>query len=61
MVGKPGRLGAFDQFLEALEVLTIERLGRTEVHGDTTLDDPVLFEDLIEHFQRTSAFDHVVL
>ena len=60
VVGKPRSFGAAGEFFEALEVFGVERLRRAEVHGDAVLDDAVLLENLVEHFERTAAVDHVV-
>src|ERR1700751_2892690 len=61
MVGQPGRFGASGQFLEAPEVLAIERLGRAEVHGDTVLDDPVLLRDDLEPIDNRSLREDMVV
>ena len=41
-------------------MLAIERLRRTEIHGDAVLHDLVLFENLVEHCQRPATVDHVI-
>jgi hypothetical protein len=41
-------------------MLTVERLGRPEVHGNAMLDHPILVQNLIQDFQRPAAVDHVV-
>jgi hypothetical protein len=42
-------------------MLTIQRLGRAKVHGNSVLNDLVLLEDLIKDMQRASAVEHIVL
>ena len=60
MIGEPGRLGALDQALELLQMLAIELVRRAEIHRHAMLDDAVLLEDRIEHFERAAAIDHEV-
>src|SRR5258708_1726851 len=60
MVGEPGRFCALDQGLQPAQVLSVERLRGTEIHGDPMLHDPVLVQNLVEHTERASAIDHEV-
>jgi len=60
MVAEPGSVGAAGETLEPVEMFSIERLGRAEVHGDAMLDDFVLFEDLVEDFERAAAVAHEI-
>src|SRR5260221_13646081 len=61
MVAQPWRVRAFYQALQFFQVLAIQAVGRTEIHGDAMLHDAVLLEDLIEHFERPAAVDHKIL
>ncbi len=60
MVAEPRSFGAARELLEPLQVLTAERIGRAEIHRHAVLHDFVLFENLVEHFERTAAIDHIV-
>ena len=42
-------------------MLAVELIGRAEIHRDAVLDDPILFENLVEHFERPAAIDHEIL
>ena len=61
MIGQPRRFGSFDQALEFLEMFAVQRLRRAEISRDAVLNDAILLQDLIEHFQRTPAIDHEIL
>ena len=61
MIAEPARAGAADEGFEAAEMLAVEGVGRSEIHGDAMLDHAVLFEDLVEDFERPAPVDHVVL
>ncbi len=61
MVGKPRRLGALHEPLELLQMLAVQPVGRSEIHRYAVLDDAVLLQDLVEHFERTPAIDHEIL
>src|SRR5580704_284648 len=41
-------------------MLAIGALGRAEVHGDAVLHDFILFQNLIEDAQRSSAVNHEI-
>jgi hypothetical protein len=60
VVRKPRRVGPFDQALEFLEMLPVQRLGRTKIGRHAVLHDAILFQDLIQHLQGTSAVAHEV-
>src|SRR5262249_1655050 len=60
VIGKPGRIRASNQLLQAAEVLAIERLGRAEIHGHAMLHDGITFQDLVQDVQRPAAFHHEV-
>ena len=61
VVGEPRGLGEFYQPFEALEMCPVKLIGRAEVNRYPVLDDTVLFEDLIENFQRPASLDHEIL
>ena len=42
-------------------MLAVEFVRRAKIDRHPMLDDPVLLQDRIEHFQRTAAIDHEVL
>jgi hypothetical protein len=42
-------------------MLSVELVSRTEIHRYAMLDDTVLFQDAIEHFERPASVDHEVL
>src|SRR5258708_1891066 len=60
VIGKPGSFGTFYQFLEAAQVLAVDTIRGTEVHGDAVLHHTILIDDLIEDVQRPAAIDHEV-
>src|SRR5277367_6743437 len=60
VIGEPGCFGAFNQGLQLLEMLAIRTVSRAEVHGNAVLDDAVLFEDFLKHFQWPSAIAHEI-
>ena len=41
-------------------MLPAQTIGRTEIHSHAVLDDAVLLQNLIEHFERPSAIDHEI-
>jgi hypothetical protein len=61
MVGQPWSIRSLRQFLDPLQMVAVERLCTSEVHGDAMLNDTVLIENLVKDFERTAAVDHVVL
>jgi hypothetical protein len=61
MIGKPRRAGPSDQRLQTFQVFPIERLRGAEVHRHAMLDNPVLFEDAVQHRQGSPAVNHVIL
>ena len=60
VIREPRRLGSFRQLLDPLQVVAVQRLRTSEVHGDTVLHYAVLVENLIENPQRTAVVHHVV-
>src|ERR1700730_8255179 len=60
MIRKPGRIGVFHQLFQALEMLSVKLVGRAEIDCHTMLDDPVLFENRVEHLQRAASVDHEI-
>ena len=59
MIGQPWSLSSLGQFLDSLQVVTIQWLRTPEVHGNAMLNDSVLVEDLIEDLEGAAAIDHV--
>jgi len=41
-------------------MFAVNPVRRTEVHGNTVLNDAILLQDLIEYAQRTAAVDHEI-
>src|ERR1700761_4595030 len=60
MIRQPRRLGAPGEIFQALEMLAVERLRRTEVHGNAMLHNVVLVENLVQYLERISPAHHVV-
>jgi hypothetical protein len=60
MIGHPRRFRALDKRFEALQMIAIQLVGISEVHGNTVLHDRVVFQDLVEDAHRASAIEHVV-
>ena len=48
------------QGLQSPEMVAIELLRRSEIHGDAVLHHAVPFEDPVEHRQRPAAVDHEI-
>ena len=42
-------------------MLAVKLVGRAEIHRDAVLDDAVLFENRVEHFERPAAVHHEIL
>src|SRR5260370_26418462 len=60
MIGDPGRCGALDPSLQALQVIAIQPFGRSKIHGDAMLDDAITLEDPVESGQWTPAIHHEI-
>src|ERR1043166_7345075 len=60
MIGEPRGVGSFDEAFEFREVVAVQSLGGTEIHGDAVLDDAVLLENRVEHIERPAAIDHEI-
>src|ERR1044071_2742563 len=58
VIGEPGRCGFAHQHLQPAEMISIELLGRAEIHGHAVLNHAISFEDLIEDRLRASAPGH---
>jgi AhpD family alkylhydroperoxidase len=61
MVGQLWSIRSLRQFLDPLQMVAVERLCTSEVHGDAMLSNTVLIENLVKDFERTAAVDRVVL
>src|SRR5260370_12778382 len=60
MICDPGRFGALDQSLQALQAVAIQPFSRAEIHGDAMLDHAITLEDPVESGQWTPAIHHEV-
>jgi hypothetical protein len=45
---------------ELLQVFAIQPVGGPEIHRHPMLDDTVLLENLVEHFERPATVDHEI-
>ncbi len=61
MVGEPRSLRPSSQLFETFEMFPVQGLRRAEIHRNPVLHDPILIEDVVEHLQRPSTVDHIVL
>src|ERR1041384_160281 len=60
MVSKPGRIGAADQLFQAAEVLAIQRLSRSKIHGDAVLYYAIALQNLVQYLEWAAAFHHEI-
>src|SRR6202451_4082753 len=60
MVGEPRSLGSLHQRFQAAQMLSVGALSRAKVHGNTVLNDFILFQDFVENSQRAPTIDHEI-
>jgi hypothetical protein len=61
VVGKPRSVCALNEPLETFEMFTVGLFSRAEIHGNAMLNNAVLFENLVEDFQRPTSVAHEIL
>jgi hypothetical protein len=61
MIGDPLRLRALGELVEPVEIILVEWRGRRDRQRDAMHHHRIALDDFVEHRQRLSAGDHVVL
>ena len=60
VIGQPRSVGPLDQALQFFQMLVVEAVGRSEIHGHTMLNHAILFEDRVQHLEWPAPVDHEI-